>query len=90
MAKRIRLTGFQSRKREGGSDDTFALQVRSKGFPTFAAVKEPLDSAKPVALNTPLQFAKDGNGPSVCSQGGPSRKRGAFGLMAIMPHCWFR
>ena len=54
--------GIPIRKREGGSDDTFALQVRSKGFPTFAAVKEPLDSAKPVALNTPLHFAKDGNG----------------------------
>jgi hypothetical protein len=41
---------------------TFTLQVHSKGFPMFAATKEPLEGAKPVAPGTLLHFAKDGNG----------------------------
>jgi hypothetical protein len=42
--------------------NTFTLQVHSKGFPMFAATKEPMDGAKPVAPGTLLHFAKDGNG----------------------------
>jgi hypothetical protein len=41
--------------------NTCTLLVHSKGFPMFAATKEPLDGAKPVLPGTLLHFAKGGN-----------------------------
>jgi hypothetical protein len=89
-AKRIRLTGFQSANAR--ADPTTRLRCRSavKAFRRLRPSRSLLIRQNLWRLIRRSISQRMATVPSVCSQGGPSRKRGAFGLMAIMPHCWFR
>jgi hypothetical protein len=64
--------------------NTCTLEVHSKGFPRFAATKEPLEGAKPVVPGTLLHFAKGGNG-TVCLLGGWSQQE-AWGVWSEGDH----